>query len=168
MQTCFTPILMLALAVIVIMSLLRWFEQVTEAVERGWWNKVTLLVLMPFAVWFYPSRVGAGRPSMVPRHEPVRGFGKVSLSEDGGKRTRPAAGNGDHAAAAAPIAAPAPRPSPPMPSDGPPPGTPAEFLGMPVIPPKKKSAKPAVDPEKIAKLRQKMREQGMLPEDDAG
>jgi hypothetical protein len=36
---------------------------------------------------------------------------------------------------------------------------------MPVIPPKKKPARPAVDPEKIAKLRQKMREQGMLPEE---
>jgi hypothetical protein len=52
-----------------------------------------------------------------------------------------------------------------MPSDQPPPGTPAEFLGMPVVPPKKKTAKPAVDPEKIAKLRQKMREQGMLPDE---
>jgi hypothetical protein len=158
MQNCFTPILLLVLAVFIMMSLLRWFEQVTEAVEHGWWNKVILLVAVPFAVWFYPSRVGAGRPGAVPRHEPVRGFGKVSLSEDGGRRAPTPGGNGERAAGAAT--------SPPvMPSDQPPPGTPAEFLGMPVIPPKKKSAKPAVDPEKIAKLRQKMREQGMLPEE---
>jgi hypothetical protein len=35
---------------------------------------------------------------------------------------------------------------------------------MPVIPPKKKPA--AVDPEKVSKLRQKMREQGMLGPDE--
>ena len=50
------------------------------------------------------------------------------------------------------------------PADGPPPGTPSEFLGLPKIPPKKKPA--AVDPDKLAKLRQKMREQGMLPEEN--
>jgi hypothetical protein len=37
---------------------------------------------------------------------------------------------------------------------------------MPVIPPRKKSARPAVDPDKLAKLRQKMREQGMLPDEE--
>jgi hypothetical protein len=50
--------------------------------------------------------------------------------------------------------------------DRPPPGTPKEFLGMPVIPPKSKKAKSAaVDPDKVAKLMKKMREQGMLPEE---
>jgi hypothetical protein len=33
--------------------------------------------------------------------------------------------------------------------------------------PKKKSSKPAVDPEKLAKLKQKMREQGMLGNDQS-
>jgi hypothetical protein len=161
MQTCFTPLLLLALAVFVMMTLLRWFEQTTEAVERRWWNKVVLLVAMPFSVWFYPSRVAAGRPSMVPRHEPVRGFGKVSLTDDAGKRPHRHGGNGEPAGPApAPMA-----PPPSMPSEGPPPGTPPEFLGMPVIPLRKKSTKPAVDPEKLAKLRQKMREQGMLPDE---
>jgi hypothetical protein len=54
--------------------------------------------------------------------------------------------------------------------DGPPPGTPKEFLGMPVIPARAKKPKSAaVDPDKVAKLMKKMREQGMLPEerDDA-
>jgi hypothetical protein len=50
--------------------------------------------------------------------------------------------------------------------DGPPPGTPKEFLGMPVIPPKSNKPKSAgVDPDKVAKLMKKMREQGMLPEE---
>jgi hypothetical protein len=81
----------------------------------------------------------------------VRGFGKVKLDDN---------------------------PSPPMPGDGPidkpqggalnqpqdgpPPGTPPEFMGMPVIPAKKKATRPAVYPEKLAKLKQKMKEQGML------
>ena len=52
-------------------------------------------------------------------------------------------------------------------TDEPPPGTPKEFLGMPVVPPKSaKPARPPVDPEKLAKLKQKMREQGMLGDDD--
>ena len=154
MQACFSVLGALALAVVVMMTLIRWFEQTAEAVDNRWWNKVVLLVAVPFAVWFFPSRVSAGRPMMVPRHEPVRGFGKVKLTEDGPK---PAGGNGD--------AVPVP---PAVVSDGPPPGTPKEFLGMPVVPPKKASKKPAVDPEKLAKLRQKMREQGMLPPDDGG
>ena len=53
--------------------------------------------------------------------------------------------------------------------DGPPPGTPKEFIGMPVIPPKKPGGqKPPVDPDKIAKLKQKMREQGMLNDEEDG
>jgi hypothetical protein len=54
--------------------------------------------------------------------------------------------------------------APPTQSDGPPPGTPKEFIGLPKIPPKKPRA--AVDPEKVAKLRQKMKEQGMLGSDE--
>jgi hypothetical protein len=149
MQACFTVLGALAVAVLVMMTLIRWFEQTAEAVDNGWWNKVVLLVAAPFAVWFFPSRVAAGRPTMVPRHEPVRGFGKVKLTEDAPKAV---GGNGD-----------APSRVPPPVAEGPPPGTPKEFLGMPVVPPKKASKKPAVDPEKLAKLRQKMREQGMLP-----
>jgi hypothetical protein len=148
MQTCLTPLGLLALAVFLMATGVRWFEQTAEAVDRKWWNKVMVLVVVPFAVWFYPSRVSAGRPTGVPRHEPVRGFGKVSLSERG---------NGS--------AVKANTPPPPMPSDGPPPGTPAEFLGMPVIPPRKKAPKAGVDPEKIEALKRKMREQGMLPDD---
>ena len=154
MEGCFTVLGALAMAVFVMMTMIRWFEQTAEAVDNRWWNKVVLLVVFPFGVWFYPSRVSAGRPTMVPRHEPVRGFGKVKLTED--SPAKPVGGNGDA------IAAPPPAPA----TDGPPPGTPKEFLGMPVIPPKKKSAKPAVDPEKLAKLRQKMREQGMLPDEE--
>ena len=151
MQACFTVVGVLALAVFVMMTLIRWFEQTAEAVDNRWWNKVGLLVAVPFAVWLYESRVAAGRPVMVPRHEPVRGFGKVKLTEDA---PEPVRGNGNAA-----------RVTPPAVSDGPPPGTPKEFLGMPVVPPKKKSAKAAVDPEKLAQLRKKMREQGMLPDE---
>ena len=149
---CLTWILFLAGAVFVMVSMIRWFEQATEAVELGWWNKVFVLLAMPFTVWFFPSRVSAGRPVMPPRHEPVRGFGRL-----------PKGGVAD------PEAAP-PEPvitaSPTTYADQPPPGTPAHFLGMPAVPPPKpKPARPPVDPEKIAKLKQKMREQGMLPPD---
>jgi hypothetical protein len=134
MSVCFAWILILAGGVFVIASLLRWFEQTADAVDRNEWNKLTMLVVCPFACWFYPSRYSAGRPTGVPHHEPVRGFGKIP-----GTRTEM-----------------------PMPSDKPPPGTPPEFIGPPVIPPKKPKA--AIDPDKLAKLKQKMREQGMLDE----
>jgi hypothetical protein len=165
MTGCFTWLALLAGGVFLMLSLIRWFEQTAEAVDLGWWNKLLVLVVFPFAVWFYPARVKAGRPVPVPRHEPVRGFGVP-------KEKRPTVAGSDGAGSARD--GPAPRASEddvPMASladDGPPPGTPPEFLGKPVIPPKKKSprAAPAVDPDKVAKLRQKMREQGMLPPDD--
>ncbi len=136
---CFTWIFWVAGSVLLLVSVIRWFEQTTEAVDNGWWNKLAILMLMPLAVWFFPSRVSAGRGFPVPLHEPVRGFGKLPK-------------NGSD--------------SPASPSSAqPPPGTPAEFIGMPVIPMAKK-AKPAPDPEQIAKLKQKMREQGMLPPEE--
>jgi hypothetical protein len=141
MGGCVTWLLVLAAGVLAIVTLLRWFEQATEAVENRWWNKVIVLIAMPFAVWFFPSRVSAGRPTAVPRHEPVRGFGKVSLNPS----EQPAKTQA-------------------TPTDRPPPGTPKEFIGLPKIPPKIVGAKPAVDPDKIAKLKQKMKEQGMLDE----
>src|SRR6185295_14814979 len=102
---CFSTIIVLVIFVMVIVSLIRWFEQITQAVDNGWWNKVTMLVFMPFTVWFYPSNVVAGRPIPVPHHEPVRGFGT------------------------------APKKSSPPSDDQPPPGTPKEFLGIPTVPP---------------------------------
>jgi hypothetical protein len=150
---CFIWLVLLAGAVFVMMTLLRWFEQVAEAVDNGWWNKLLLLVCMPLAVWLFPGgRVGAGRPTPVAPHQPVRGFGTVP---------KPRAPANEPPPADIPVAKLAP---PAAPTEGPPPGTPKEFLGMPVIPPKKKLA--AVDPEKVAKLRQKMREQGMLGPDE--
>lgn len=77
MATCFTWLLLAAIGVFVIASFIRWFEQTKEAVEHGWWNRVAVLVVFPFAVWIYPSRVSAGRPTPVPLHEPVRGFGTI-------------------------------------------------------------------------------------------
>jgi hypothetical protein len=124
--------------VFVMMTMLRWFEQVTEAVEMKWWGKVTAVVAAPFIVWFYPSRTTAGRPTGVAHHEPVRGFGLAprdeAMVEAGAKESAP-------------------------------PGTPQEFLGMPKIP-EKKANRPGVDADKLAKLRQKMREQGMLPPEE--
>ncbi|HEV2293870.1 MAG TPA: hypothetical protein VGR35_08430 [Tepidisphaeraceae bacterium] len=158
---CFTTILFLVGGVFVMVTMIRWFEQATEAVELSWWNKVFVLLAMPFTVWFFPSRVSAGRPTMPPRHEPVRGFGKL-----------PKGGIADATSAAIPVDAPsatqAPGASAPA-SDQPPPGTPAEFLVKPQVPPPKpKGARPAVDPDKLAKLKQKMRDQGMLPPDSEG
>jgi len=145
MGQCFIWLLLLALGVLALVTLLRWFEQATEAVENRWWNKIMVLIVMPFSVWFYPSRVATGRPTAVPHHEPVRGFGKVSLNPQEPMAKSP------HAATI---------------SDEPPPGTQKEFIGLPKIPPKKATgAKSAIDPEKIAKLKQKMKEQGMLGED---
>ena len=134
MSGCFAWFFLIAGGVFVMASLLRWFEQTADAVDQGQWNKLAILVVFPFACWFYPARVSAGRPTAVPHHDPVRGFGKLP-----GTKT-----------------------AMPMPSDQPPPGTPAEFMGMPKIPEKK--PKPAIDAEKIAKLKQKMREQGMMDE----
>ena len=152
---CFSWLLLLALAVFVMVSLLRWFEQTSDAVERREWNRVTLLVLMPFAVWFYPSRVAAGRPTAVPRHEPVRGFGGLPKEK-----------RGSDAADAVGSATPTSGGGLKGLTDEPPPGTPKEFLGMPVVPPKAKTAKPPVDPDKLARLRRKMIEQGMLKEEE--
>lgn len=134
-MNCFGLILLAVMAVFTMMTLIRWFELTAEAVDRRMWNQLALLVLMPFTAWLFPARVGAGRPTAVPYHEPVRGFGKVKLEE------------------------------PPMPSDQPPPGTPREFLGMPVIPTRPKKSVASVDPDQVAKLRQKMKEQGMLGDD---
>lgn len=140
---CFDLLIFLSAGLFMMLSLMRWFEQTTEAVDARDWGRVTLLIVFPLAVWKYPSRISAGRPVPVPLHEPVRGFGKVKLDDPGG--------------------------SPPASTGGetPPPGTPGEFPGMPVIPPKKPGPKkPAVDPEKVAKLRQKMIEQGLIPPDE--
>ena|SRR5687767_6070746 len=162
MQGCFTWLLLVAGGIFLMLTLIRWFEQTADAVDRRQWNRAMLLVAFPFAAWFYSAKVVAGRPTPVPVHEPVRGMG--SLPKTKVKDT-----------AAADTAPPPPAPTPIVPAvaarpvaadDGPPPGTPKEFVGKPVIPPKRKGAKPAVDPEKLARLRQKMRDQGML--DDEG
>lgn len=147
-MTCFSWLILIVGGVFLVLSLIRWFEQITEAVQNGWWNKTVLLVVFPFAVWFYPSRVAAGRPSPVPLHEPVRGFGSVPKARPAPEATPTVTASTTHS------------------SDQPPPGTPAEFLVKPKVPPKKPGTKPAVDPDKLAKLRQKMREQGMLGEEE--
>ena len=152
MQGCFIWLLLLAGGVFVMLTLLRWFEQTAEAVDNGWWNKLLLLICMPFAVWFFPSKVVAGRPTPVPHHEPVRGFGTIKPKAE----SRPP--TDEPSMPEIPLARLA---SPP---ELPPPGTPAEFLGMPVIPPRKKPA--GVDPDKLEKLKQKMREQGMIGPDE--
>ena len=149
-MTCFSWLLVLVGGIFFILSLLRWFEQVTEAVRNRWWNKTLLLVVFPFSVWFFGSRVAAGRPTPVPHHEPVRGFGSLP-------KEKPAP-----TANASASSTPAPQP---VRSDQPPPGTPPEFLVKPV-PIKKVRTGPAVDPEKLAKLKQKMKEQGMLGDEE--
>ena len=125
-------------SVLLLVSVIRWFEQTAEAVDNGWWMKLGLLLVMPFAVWFFPSRVSAGRGFPVPLHEPVRGFGKLPRS---GKNA--------------------------LSDDQPPPGTPVEFLGIPSVPTARKLNRGTTDPEKVAKLKEKMREQGMLPPEES-
>jgi hypothetical protein len=134
---CFSWILAIGGLVLGIVSIIRWFEQVTEAVDRGWWNKTLVLVMAPPVVWLYPSRVSAGRPVPVPLHSPVMGMGSAPKAK------------GEAVA------------------DRPPPGTPKEFLEPPRIPPKKPplTKRAPVDADKIAKLKQKMREQGMLDDE---
>ena len=146
MQGCFLSLLCLGLFVFVVLSLIRWFEQTVVAVEERRWNRVTLLIVFPFSAWFFPSRVVAGRPIPAPRHEPVRGRGTAPKVKS------------------EPELAPEPPRKPasaPKPEDTPPPGTPKEFLGMPVIPPKPKRPS-SIDPDKVEQLRKKMRDQGML------
>jgi len=107
--------------VFVMVSIIRWLEQITDAVDRRQWNRVIILLVMPLTAWLFPSRVSAGRPIAVPHHEPVRGFGSVPL----------------------------------MPNEAPKGGNPVP----------KKTPKSGIDPEAIAKLKQKMKEQGMLNDD---
>lgn len=148
-MTCLVWLLVLMGGIVLIMSLIRWFEQTMEAVRHGWWNKLFLLVVCPPAVWFYPSNVSAGRPTAVPLHEPVRGFG-IPKDRKPAEPREPAPETPQ-------------RVLPVSDDDGPPPGTPPEFLVKPVVPEKPvRRTKPAVDPDKLAKLKQKMREQGML------
>ena len=157
---CFTTILFLIGFVMIMVTFIRWFEQTTEAVDNGWWNKIFVLLMCPFTVWFFPSRVNAGRSSPVPRHEPVRGFGTLPKRPPAPPATATETDGEPLADARDPAAGMATA------TDAPPPGTPKEFLGVPKIPPPRPGgAKSGVDPEKIAKLKQKMREQGMLPPD---
>ena len=148
-MTCFTTIVAIVLGVFLLASLIRWFDEATEAVNNGWWNRVSLLLLFPFSCWFYPTKVAAGRPTPVPHHEPVRGFGSLPKT-----KPTPAPSSQEQPRAATPAS---------TADDQPPPGTPKEFLEKPKIPPKK--PKVELDPEKIAKLKEKMRKQGMLPPD---
>jgi hypothetical protein len=146
MGACFTWFILLAMAVASLLGLVRWFEQTIEAVDNAWWRRLAMLVVCPPSALFYRSRVQAGRAVPVPRHQPVRGFGIAPPAP------KPGADNAD------------PLPVESLPStDGPPPGTPAEFIGMPVMPAPKKKIRAAVDPAQLEKLRQKMRQQGMLP-----
>jgi hypothetical protein len=145
---CFTTIFVVVLFVFMMVTFIRWFEQTADAVDRRAWRELIMLVAMPFSVWLFGSRVSAGRPTPVPHHVPVRGFGSTGGS-------KPSAATESPAPAASPPSLPTPA------SDQPPPGTPREFLELP----KPTVAKPraGVDPDKIAKLKEKMRQQGMLP-----
>jgi len=159
MGSCFSWVILAAACVFVMASLIRWFEQTADAVDHRDWNKLSVLLAFPFMVWKYESKVIAGRPVALPHFEPVKGFGGLPKGGIVGPPVEPIE------LPAAPKAAP---PKTVFPEGGPPPGTPKEFLGMPVVPPPKPKSKSAVDPDKLAKLRQKMMEQGMIkpPSDD--
>jgi hypothetical protein len=122
MTGCLSWFFVLALLIFVMASMIRWFEQTAEAVDNRWWNKLTLLVLMPFSVWLFPSRISAGRPIPVALHAPVMGMGTAPKARD-----------------EPPVEAPVP---------------------------KKPRAASGVDLKKLAKLKEKMRQQGMLRDDE--
>jgi len=152
---CVVWLVLFAFAVFVMMSLLRWFEQTADAVDQREWDKVTVLLAFPFAAWLYRSKVGSGRPTAVPHHDPVRGFGPLPKEKPSPQAPTTGASTTTSGSRLPGV------------TDEPPPGTPKEFLGMPVVPAKSaKPARPPVDPEKLAKLKQKMRDQGMLPDED--
>ena len=117
----------------------RWFRRqhpfAVASLVLGIFSLIEFGALLIFGI----AGIAAGRPTAVPHHEPVRGFGSVSLTPKGQAQQS-------------------------HPTDGPPPGTPKEFIGLPKVAPKKK--KSAVDPDKVAKLKQKMKEQGMLGDED--
>ena len=125
---CFTVILNAAIFIFIMVTLIRWFEQTIDAVDHRAWRHLGLLIVFPFAAWFFPSRIAAGRPTPVPLHEPVRGFGSVPLT----------------------------------PATPPAPNRPAEASPPPPPPPPAKR-KSSIDPAQVAKLKEKMRQQGMLP-----
>lgn len=114
MTSCFVWLLLIGFAIFSMVTLIRWFDVVTEAVDHKLWGRVVLLVLVPLTAWRYESKMSSGRPGFMPRHQPVMGFGD----------------------------------------------TPAK------PPPPKKRKKAGVDPEAIAKLKAKMKEQGMLGDDE--
>lgn len=116
MTSCFSWLVLLAAAIFAMASIIRWFEQITEAVDARAWRRTALLLAAPLTVWWFESKVSAGRPTAVPLHEPVRGFG-----------TGPA------------MPADLPRPAP---------------------------HRTANDPGAVERLRQKMKQQGMLDDDN--
>ena len=157
MSICFGGLLLIVSGVIVMISMLRWFEQTRDAVDDQNWPRLLLLVIAPPTVWMFPARVSAGRPIPLAKYEPVRGFG--GLPKGGIADPMNFARAESTAAQSRAVAGAAKQDL----TDGPPPGTPAEFIGLPKIPPRR--APKQVDPEKLAKLRQKMKEQGMLPDE---
>jgi hypothetical protein len=150
-MNCVGYVFILFAIALALLTLLRLFEQVTETVDHRDWTRLSALLACPFTVWLFPARVAAGRPTAVPRHEPVRGFGSLP-------KTKPEPST------------PASVPQTPVPvtpaDDLPPPGTPAAFLVKPQVPPKKAKSATAIDPDKLAKLKQKMKEQGMLGDEE--
>src|SRR5256885_1204335 len=118
MSICFGTLFLIVSGVIVMISMLRWFEQTRDAVDDQNWSRLMLLVVAPPAVWLFPARVSAGRPIPIAKFEPVRGFGGL-----------PKGGIVDPTTAEVPVSVesraedgPAQRSN-----DGPPPGTPKEF-----------------------------------------
>lgn len=80
---CFSVVIVLVLGVFMMVTFIRWFEHTADAVDRGAWRELMMLIVMPFAVWILPSRVSSGRPIPVPKHEPVRGFGTIKSKSNG-------------------------------------------------------------------------------------
>ena len=113
MQSCLTWLLIPVGGIFLVLTLIRWFEQTADAVDRRDWGRTLLLVAFPFGVWLFPGRVVAGRPTPVPVHEPVRGRGTIPERREAGP-----AGAAEHAKPPA-----APERVVPAEEEGPPPGT---------------------------------------------
>jgi len=48
---CLIWLAILAVGIFMVLSVIRWYEQATDAVDSGRWDKVSLLLILPPAVW---------------------------------------------------------------------------------------------------------------------
>lgn len=90
MTSCFAWLLLIGFAIFMMVTLIRWFDVVTEAVDHKEWARVAILVLIPLTAWRYESKLSSGRPGFIARHQPVMGFGDVAAKPPPPKKKKKA------------------------------------------------------------------------------